>query len=119
LCAVELVSANLSRLQTLTWSAQPKWFHLGLALGIDETKLKTIKVDFHTVEDQFTEVLSVWLRMSSPQRSWESLVTALKQPTVGFTDLAKSIEEKFGMTAVPEGAIMTTATTATTDEDEG
>jgi hypothetical protein len=119
---VELVSANLPQLQILTWKAQPKWFNLGLAVGIDETKLKTIRLDFHTVEEQFTEMLSVWLRMSSPQRSWESLVTALKQPTVGFSDLAKSIKEKFGImvqSVVPEGTNVTTAATATTDSDAG
>jgi hypothetical protein len=121
-CAVDLVPANLSRLNTLTMGAQPKWFHLGLALGISEAKLETIDRDFHRAEEQFTEMLSVWLTMSSPQRSWESLVTALKQPTVGFNDLAKSIEEEFRMEVepvLPDGANVTAAATATTSSDAG
>jgi hypothetical protein len=48
--------------------------------------------------------------MSSPQRSWERLVSALKQPTVRLADLAKGIEERL---VVSEGA------TATTDSIEG
>jgi hypothetical protein len=114
LCAVDLVSANLSKLNVLIWEAQPKWFYLGLELGISEARLRTIEVDFHTVERRFTEVLSLWLKMNSPQRSWERLVTALKLPTVGFSYLARNIEERFGM--VPEGA---TAATATTDGAAG
>jgi hypothetical protein len=43
----------------------------------------------------------------------------LKQPIVGLSNLAKSIEDKFGMKVepiVPDGA---TAATATTDKDTG
>jgi hypothetical protein len=103
---VELVPGNLSQLQTLTWDAQPKWFNLGLALGIDETKLKAIEVDHHEVERRFTEVLSVWLCMSTPQRSWERLITALEQPAVGLLGLSKSIRNM--AIGVAEAASLTT-----------
>jgi hypothetical protein len=102
--------------------AQPKWFHLGLALGIEETKLLTFERDFQNVEQRFTAVLSVWLHMSSSQRSWERLVTALKQPTVGLADLAKGIEERLALKVEPvvsERANVTTAITAATDSNAG
>jgi hypothetical protein len=102
------VSANLFDLQTLTWEARPKWFNLGLAVGIDEAKLTAIKMNCGDVDPCFTEMLSVWLKMSSPQRSWERLVTALKQSTVGFESLAKSIEERFDMTVESGAASLTT-----------
>jgi hypothetical protein len=119
LCTVDLVPTNLSELNTLTLDAQPKWFHLGLALGIDETKLLTIE---GSVERRFTAVLSLWLHMSSPQRSWERLVSALKQPTVGLADLAKGIEERLGLKVEPvvsEGANVIAASTATADSSAG
>ena len=111
-CAVDLVPGNLSQLQILTLDAQPKWFNLGLALGVDHTKLKTIEADFrYSVERCFLEMLSTWLHMSSPELSWERLITALKQPTVGLDGLAKRIEELLGIAVSKEASLTTAATT--------
>jgi hypothetical protein len=44
------------------------------------------------------EMLLIWLD-SSP--SWEDLATALEQGSVGHSDMAKDIREKFNITEVP------------------
>ena len=41
--AVDLVSDNVAKLQTLIWDASPEWYHLGLELGIKEVTLRNIK----------------------------------------------------------------------------
>jgi hypothetical protein len=122
LFTVNLVPANLSELQVLIFDAQPKWFNLGLALGIEETKLLTIEGNHQDIERRFTAVLSLWLHMSSPQRSWKRLVAALKQRTLGLMDLAESIEKDVGVKVVPvvpEGANTTAVAAATTGSDAG
>lgn len=112
LCAVDLTPANLFELQALTYDARPKWFNLGLALGINSTKLKTIEIDHREVDPCFREMLSTWLTMSGPQRSWQRLFTALRQPTVGFKDLVESIEDKFGIAVESESSSVGTVGTS-------
>ena len=85
---------------TLTWPARLEWSNLGLGLGMDKTTLEVIRHDNHDkVKPCFREMLSEWLKMVDPRPSWERLVIALQDPSVGCADLAEHIEKKFGMTS--------------------
>ena len=99
-CAVELNSGNLREVVNLTWPARLEWSSLGLGLGMDKTTLEVIRHDNHDkVKPCFKEMLSEWLKMVDPQPSWERLVIALQDPSVGCADLAKRIKKEFDMTS--------------------
>ena len=93
--AVDLVSGNLGKVQKVVWNARPKWFNLGLELGIDQDTLKMFQRQYPDEDDCFREMLSKWLKSVDP--SWEELLTALSQPPVGYKQLAKKIAGKFNI----------------------
>ena len=95
MCAVDLVSGNLGKVQDLIWDARPKWFNLGLNLNIDQATLTMIKQSNPNGDDCFREMLSEWLKSVEP--SWEKLLAALRKPSVGFKQLAKKIAGKFNI----------------------
>ena len=43
------------------------------------------------VDDCFTEMLSCWLKRSTPPPSWSELKEALNSPVIGRGDIAKEI----------------------------
>lgn len=92
---------NLPKLINLLVNASPEWFDLGLQLGVNQTTLRVIKQDNHDVTKHcFRDMLSEWLKMVDPLPSWEVLIAALKLPSVGHKNLAKTVEIESGMTVV-------------------
>ena len=53
--------------------------------------LDGIKKDSSSMKDCYTAMLKEWLKMIDPKPSWEGLLQALLQPTVGCGDLAAKI----------------------------
>lgn len=97
--AVDLVSDNLPKVKNLLWDASPDWFDLGLELGIGQTTLRAIQHDNRDVTKRcFTDMLSEWLKMVDPIPSWEGLIAALKQPSIGHNKLATKVEKEVGIT---------------------
>ena len=94
-CAVDLVPGNLGKVQNLVWNARPKWFNLGLELGIDQDTLRMFKRQYPDEDDCFREMLSEWLKSVEP--SWEELLAALSRPSVRYKQLAKKIARKFNI----------------------
>ena len=97
MCAVDLIPKNLKNIQNFLWNGRTKWFNLGLELGIDEETLKVLKQSSTSEDDCFRDMLSKWLRTVNP--TWEELLVALKQPSVGCDHLAKKVRDEQG---VPE-----------------
>ena len=96
---VDLVSKNLRKLRNLIHKACPKWYDLGLELGVEEETLKIIKNDNNNeTETCFREMLSAWLNnMTDPHPSWEGLIAALKQPYIGQEELANKVRKEQGI----------------------
>ena len=70
------------------WEARTEWRSLGLQLGIASVTLEAIGMDNHqSVKDCFLEMLSEWLR-SVHRPSWETLISALRSPSVQLHSLA-------------------------------
>ena len=66
-----------------------QWFELGLALGLGQPTLKSI------TSDHKREMLTKWLNQVDRCRpSWNSLVKALRSPTVECYIIADKIEQK-------------------------
>ena len=60
--------------------------------------LQTIKSDCNSeVEPCFREMLSAWLKMTSPRPSWEGLIVALNRPYIKCEELADKVREDQGI----------------------
>ena len=77
-----------------------KWMELGLALGLKQPTLDKIDVDNRNVSSRKREMLSKWLNWvdgCEATCNWQSLATALRDPTVEHTPIAVAIEKKYSI----------------------
>ena len=72
----------------------PKWFEMGLQLGIDENELETIKHDNSDSKTAARMMFTEWLRNTQKEKSWESLLEALQSQSVGESCLASTLIKK-------------------------
>lgn len=76
--------------------ARGKWKEIGLVLGIPITDLNTIEMESDNKVDKCLEnMITIWLKRRSLNPSWQSLIEALKEPTVGEEGVADDIEKKY------------------------
>ena len=70
-----------------------RWFSLGLQLGIHPGTLNTIEHQYQRDPDKcLLKLLIEWLK--SGEASWEKLISALTNKTLGETNIAGKLEEK-------------------------
>ena len=72
-------------------TAQEKWYFIGLQLGLEQHDLDTIKHENNDTTDCLVQMLSKWLRQGRGV-TWKKLIDSLNHATVGFHNLADSIE---------------------------
>ena len=90
-----LNTENLGKVQNLLWKARTQWYNLGLELGINEETLKVIKRNYPDEDDCYREMLSKWLKTVKP--TWEGVLVALTQPSVGCDHVAEKVRQKLGI----------------------
>jgi hypothetical protein len=79
-------------------SVMAKYYSIGVQLGVPETKIEEIEMNYGTADRRFSEVIKFWLRGNTLVAvSWKSLVEVLESPFVGEKGLAKGLREKGGM----------------------
>ena len=85
---------DLVVVQRKMWDARMKWFNIGLELSMSATDLEAIGSDCRDEVDKcFRKVLQHWLSNSAKlERTWPTLISALKSKTVGFGEVADEIE---------------------------
>ena len=67
-----------------------KWYELGLALGLEQPTLESIK------SNHKSQMLTKWLnRVDGCRPSWNALVIALSSPTVQENAAANQIEMSY------------------------
>ena len=72
------------------WSARKKWYYIGLCLGINRNDLDAIEVDNPRDTDScLRKMLTSWF--DQVEGTWQMLIDALRNDTVGFNELANSI----------------------------
>ena len=72
------------------WNAREKWYVIGLCLGINEVDLDIIEKDNQRDTDScFIKMLKLWFNGFSG--TWQILIDALRDNSVGCHDLANSI----------------------------
>ena len=78
-----------------------RWRELGLALGLKKPTLDEIYANYHyDVSSCKREMLSKWLNWVDDCEAtcnWQSLATALRDPTVDHAPLAAAIEKKYSI----------------------
>ena len=85
----ELSNKDLRIVQRAAWDARAKWYNIGLELEIDSGTLDVIERNSKDIDSCFRAMLTTWLKMVDPKRTWEALAEALRSPTVGYEHLAE------------------------------
>ncbi len=86
-----LTGADLGKLYNATFDARIKWRNILLALEISSATINSIGTQWRdNPDDCYREGLREWLRRE--KRSWKHVVEALSSPTVGHSDLVRTIE---------------------------
>jgi len=70
------------------------WDDLGIQLDIDLSKLDQIQADHQDNLKRCTEMFKHWCQKYPIEATWESLIEALKSPSIELNDLAESIKQK-------------------------
>ena len=88
---------DLATVQRKVWEGRPKWYNLGLELGLTPGTLDSIKQTNHYDTDEcFKATLKEWLSKPELDRSWSKLAKSLNEKTVGFGYLAEEIYLEYG-----------------------
>ena len=91
-----LTTKDLKVVHESLWEVRSKWRNLGIQLDMKIEDLEEIAANNNQkVDDCFADCIIRWLRQSNPPPTWTFLIKALKSPTVGFQDLAKTLERKY------------------------
>lgn len=92
----KLPGLNLKNLTTELSSVKEKWHEIGIQLSIELSDLNTIEEQHSRIERRFSEMLAFWLdRNTKTPVCWESILGALKSPTVNKRWLAEKLHKKF------------------------
>lgn len=78
------------------------WKKLGRQLGLDNSTLDDIKVNYGTLRERFKECLHTWLKRQDSTKQdelWKTLVEALNK--MGQKSVAESISTAYLTTTVP------------------
>ena len=73
-----------------TAEVQRQWEELGIALGLDRTKLTEISQTHHSILQRHYHLMRFWI--TDVGASWGALVRALKSEVLNEEELAKKIE---------------------------
>ena len=71
-----------------------KWYSLGLHLQIPVKTLKCIEAEYKQMNRCLLEMLTVWLKCTTPPPTWNILTEALESPSVGENLLAQQLRDK-------------------------
>ena len=86
-----LITTDLPIIMEKIWDARVKWYNIGLGLRINPGTLDAIEKSNGNVDDQFRDVLGVWLKTNQPQPTKALLAEALQSRIVGYGYLAEHI----------------------------
>ena len=86
---------NLGDLLEAIYTANPKWYNLGLRLGLHPSVLDAIRTRCqHNPEECLVEVLKEWLKRGGTEPTWRELARALMSTAVGEGALAGKLLAK-------------------------
>ena len=68
------------------------WYQFGVQLEVPVAQLNTIRTTFPNPVDCLSNMLSVWLSITTPSPTWQTVVDALCSPAVGRQGVAENIK---------------------------
>ena len=73
-----------------------KWREVGIGLGLDTTDIKRIEADIPTHKSTpcYVDVFYTWKNKSTKTYTWDTLLKALRTPSVDASKLASTIEDQ-------------------------
>ena len=71
-----------------------KWESLGEQLGMTDEELDGIRTEYSNPDDRLKALIRQWLQ-EAHLNTWSHLVHALKNPTIGESDLGDRLKEKY------------------------
>ena len=72
-----------------------KWYTLGVQLQVPIETLKCIRRENLPMTECLLEMLTVWLKCTTPPPTWNILTEALESPPVGERLLAQQLRDKY------------------------
>ena len=71
-----------------------KWREVGIGLGLDSADISRIEVDVPTHKSTpcYVMVFDTWKNKGTKEYTWDTLLKALKTPSVNASKLASTIE---------------------------
>ena len=72
-----------------------KWYTLGVQLQVPIESLKSIKRENLLMTECLLEMLTDWLKCTTPPPTWNVLTEALESPPVGERLLAQQLRDKY------------------------
>ena len=90
-CTGKLDIKDLQYILSAMWRSRNRWKFIGLALGIENDDIKCIHIRGREDPDEcFRDMLSRWIETG--HATWAGLAKALKDKTVGYEQLAETVE---------------------------
>ena len=87
---------DLKFVRSAIWEARSKWMDIGIELNLNKSDLDALEgTDSSNVGKCLTEMISLWLKRAHPPPVFSTLVTALKEPTVGLQQLADQVNKQW------------------------
>ena len=91
-----MTSKDLKTVRKAVWDARTKWMDIGIELDLSMPDLAAIEAAHRSdIGRCFIEMLTLWLKQVDPPPTWSALVAALKDPIIGYGDLAEQVESKY------------------------
>ena len=95
---MSLLSIGQEDLRVLHCELHPvsdKWFSLGVQLQVPIETLRCIRRENLPMTERLLEMLTVWLKCTTPPPTWNILAEALESPPVGERLLAQQLRDKY------------------------
>ena len=70
---------------------QDKYKLFGIAVGLDNSYLQSLRVDYHTCMERFIEVFCRWKNSKADNITWTTVIEALRSGTVEAPEVAESL----------------------------
>ena len=97
---IELGINDLAAVRRALFDIHPKWYNIGLELGLVASTLDAIRSQFSDPADCVTEMCSKWLKGTHPPPTWDNLIKAVESPYVGDKGLAQKLRKTYCQTDI-------------------
>ena len=70
---------------------QDKYHLFGTAVGLEEGYLNSLRVDYPTCQDRFSQLFDKWREYNPDTFTWSTVIHVLKSETINSNDIAQQV----------------------------